>query len=571
MSALLQSPPPAPLVQVLHLSVSFGRGATTNAAVRDISFTLEAGEILALVGESGSGKSVTGRALLGLAGTGAHVTAETLEIEGHSVLGDPERRWRARRGQQLGLVLQDALVSLDPLRQVGHEVGEVLDAHGIGTRRQRHGRVIAALREAGLPEPERRARQRSGQLSGGQRQRALIAAAIAGHPRILIADEPTTALDSTVQRQILELLSSIAAQGNAILLITHDIGVVNEIADRVAVMREGQIVESGPTEAILGNPQHPYTRALLAALPAGKPKGVRLSAGAAVAASSEFSHRNRRSWESGTAAARGGSAIVVDRISKRYATTGGMAVTAIDQVSFTVGHGRTLGLVGESGAGKSTIARILLGLTQPDSGSVTLLGQPWSGVTEKVRRPLRSSLQMVYQDPLSSFDPRWDVERILRDALRAIGLTECEAAKRRTLQLLDIVGLQAKHLPAAPLLLSGGQRQRVAIARALASEPAVLLCDEPVSALDATTQAQVLDLLVDIQKAFGLTYVFISHDLAVIHHMSDDVLVLKDGRVVEQGPASEVWRSPAHPYTQSLFASVAKPGGFSHSLHPEAV
>jgi peptide/nickel transport system ATP-binding protein len=555
MSALLERiavPAVAPpiLVDVAGLSVSFG----ASTAVRTMSFTLAAGRILALVGESGSGKSVTGRALLGLAGRGARVTADRLEIEGGSVLGLSEGQWRGRRGRQVGLVLQDALVSLDPLRSVGAEIREVLDAHGIGTRASRAPRVIEALREAGLPEPERRVKQRSGQLSGGQRQRALIAAAIAAHPRILIADEPTTALDSTVQRQILLLLQSLASRGHAILLITHDLGVVSEIADHVAVMKDGEIVETGPTAEVLHRPRHAYTRSLLAAVPAGKPKGRRLSAGEAIPSLSGFRHRPRAEQDAKIAA------IVVERIGKGYHTPGGGFVHAVQDVSFTVGHGRTLGVVGESGAGKSTIARILLGLGEPDTGSVTLLGQPWSGLTRRERRPLRSSLQMVYQDPLSSFDPRWDVDRILRDALGSIGLADKAQARRRALELLEIVGLQAKHLSASPLLLSGGQRQRVAIARALAPEPAVLLLDEPVSALDASTQAQVLDLLIDVQKEFALTYVFISHDLGVVYHMSDDILVLKDGKVVEHGPAEAIYRAPADPYTRALFASVARIG-----------
>ena len=553
-------PAAAALARVTGLSVTFGSGATMTAAVRDVSFTLEAGRILALVGESGSGKSVTGRTLLGLSGSGARVTAKRLEIEGQSVLGESERAWRVHRGRQVGLVLQDALVSLDPLRSVGAEIREVLDAHGIGNRASRQGQIIAALRAAGLPEPEHRAKQRSGQLSGGQRQRALIAAAIAAHPRILIADEPTTALDATVQRQVLMLLRSIAERGSAILLITHDLGVVSEIADDVAVMKDGQIVELGRTEAVLRHPRHTYTRALLTAVPAGKPKGQRLSGAPVTSAVPGFRHRTRQGWDEATAGTSGQIAIAVEGITKVHNAAGGAGVKAIDAVSFRVGYGLTLGLVGESGAGKSSIARILLGLDEPDTGTVTLLGRRWSGLTMAQRRPLRSSLQMVYQDPLSSFDPRWDVDQILRDALSSIGLTDKRSARKRALELLDIVGLQAKHLSASPLRLSGGQRQRVAIARALAPEPAVLLCDEPVSALDASTQAQVLDLLLDIQKEFKLTYVFISHDLGVIYHVSDDILVLKDGRAVEYGPAETIYRTPSDPYTHALFASVARIG-----------
>ena len=545
-----------PLVLVSGLNVTFGSGATATMAVRNLSFGLEPGRILALVGESGSGKSVTGRALLGLAGRRARVTAERLEIEGQSVLKDTARQWRARRGRQIGLVLQDALVSLDPLRSVGAEIRETLDAQAIGDRAGRGARVLEAMCEAGLPEPEMRAKQRAGQLSGGQRQRALIAAAIAAHPRILIADEPTTALDATVQRQILLLLRSIAARGSAILLITHDLAVVSEIADHVSVMKDGEIVEQGPAADVLLRSRHPYTRSLLAAVPAGKPKGTPLSIGAATPDLSGFRHR-RRDDRSG---AIGDPAIIAEGLSKAYRTPSGTWIAAIDRVSFRVPYGQTLGLVGESGAGKSTVARILLGMGEPDSGQVTLLGRPWSGLSPAQRRPLRSALQMVYQDALSSFDPRWDVDQILRDALASIGVTDKKVARKRALELLDVVGLQAKHLFSAPLVLSGGQRQRVAIARALAPEPAILLCDEPVSALDATTQAQVLDLLLAIQKEFALTYVFISHDLGVIYHVSDEILVLKDGKVVEYGPADAVYHRPVDPYTRALFASVTRIG-----------
>ncbi len=546
-----------PLASVSRLNIAFGAGAACTSVVHDVSFDLQAGSILALVGESGSGKSVTARALLGLVGEGSHVTADKLEIAGVSVLGDGEAQWRARRGQEVGLVLQDALVSLDPLRPVGSEIREVLDVHDLGSRSARQARVIEALIAAGVPEPERRAQQRSGQLSGGLRQRALIAAAVAGNPRILIADEPTTALDSTVQQQILILLRSLAARGDAVLLITHDIAVVSEIADTVAVMKDGRVVEHGKTAVVLGNPQHIYTRSMLAALPFGKPKGSRLSADNRPSAANGLRERFGTVRQESLPDNR--DAVVVEHISKRYRGSAGDWHTVVDDVSFRVDAGKTLGIVGESGAGKSTIARILLGFLEPDAGSVTLLGKRWSGLSERERRPLRSSLQMIYQDPLSSFDPRLDVERILKGALQAIGVTDKTAVHRRSLQLLDFVGLQEKHLAASPLTLSGGQRQRVSIARALAPEPAILLCDEPVSALDALTQAQVLDLLIDIQNELGLTYVFISHDLGVVHHVSYDILVLKAGHVVEHGPAQTIYAAPSHPYTQLLFECVPHP------------
>lgn len=526
-----------PRVKVSGLSVTFASGAERQLVVDNISFELLAGQILALVGESGSGKSVTGRVLLGLAGKGAEVSAEHLQIEGDSVLGDDEHTWQARRGRQVGLILQDALVSLDPRRTIGAEIREVLDAHQLGSKDQRSARVLHALVEAGVPEPLLRSQQRSGQLSGGLRQRALIAAAIAGEPRILIADEPTTALDSSTQRQVLSLLRRLAERGDAILLITHDMAVVSEIADQVAVMQNGRIVESGATAQVLGAPQHAYTQALLAALPAGKPKGVRLSDAAPI------KHAGGRA----PALVEKTPAIAANQLGKHY-----QGRVVLENVSFSLAAGQTLGLVGESGAGKSTLARILLGQLAPDNGSVHLLGHPWSTLSERHRRPLRPALQMIYQDPLGSFDPRLDVRRILRDALQAIAVTDKATVQRRSLQLLDFVGLSARHLERSPRLLSGGQRQRVAIARALATEPSILLCDEPVSALDASTQAQVLDLLSDIQRELGLSYLFISHDLDVIHHVSDEILVLRQGRVVEQGPAEALYKNPREPYTRQL-------------------
>ena len=535
----MSSPLDDPLVRVRRLTVGFGTTQHRRQVVRDVSFDLHAGKILALVGESGSGKSVTARALLGLVGAGSTVEAERLEIEGQSVIGISDPQWRQLRGCRIGLVLQDALVSLDPLRPVGSEIREVLDSHQLGTRESRGRRVIEALKDAGVPEAERRALQRSDELSGGLRQRALIAAAIAGHPRILIADEPTTALDTTIQRQILDLLRAMASAGSAILLITHDIGVVAAVADEVAVMHDGGVVEHGAAAEVLARPAHAYTRTLLASLPTAKRKSAALS---------QVSEPDRRS-------APPHPAILADSLSKTYRDRKGAPLRVLDDVSFTVDPGRTLGLVGESGAGKSTIAALLLGFLEPDTGHVDIMGRRWSGTSERLRRGRRSSLQMIYQDPLGSFDPRLNVGQILAGAFRAAGVKDRSDVRRRSLRLLDVVGLRAEHLSAAPAQLSGGQRQRIAIARALAPEPAILICDEPVSALDLTTQAQVLDVLATIQAEFRLACVFISHDLAVVRQVSDDILVLRNGRTVEYGPAEAICTAPTHPYTKQLFAA----------------
>ncbi|MBB4201008.1 peptide/nickel transport system ATP-binding protein [Rhodoblastus sphagnicola] len=542
-----------PLMRVAHLSVSFRRDSRWVKVIDNISFDLQPGRILALVGESGAGKSVLARTMLGLAGEGAEIAAERFEIEGVSVAGDTPRQWRRRRGRQIGMILQDALTSLDPLRSIGAEIGETLDAHRLYAGHDRRRRVLDAMAEAGIPEPEHRARQYSGQLSGGLRQRALIANAIVANPRILIADEPTTALDSSTQRQILDLLKSLTKRGAAILLITHDIGVVEEIADDVAVMKEGRIVERGDAREVLGAPSHPYTRSLLAALPEGKPKGVRLlAAKPAVAAFAAPASAAPRSPQVS------GDAIVAHHLTKRYQGRDGRTLVAVDNVSFRVGHGQTLGLVGGSGAGKTTVAQILMGFLNPDEGRIEMLGARWSNLAEKERRSRRRLIQMVYQDPLGSFDPRLKVEHILHDALDASGLKDRSVIRRRSLELLDFVGLQGSRLTAHPRELSGGQRQRVAIARALAPQPSILLCDEPVASLDATTQAQVLDLLADIQSQLGLSIVFISHDLGVIQHVADTIVVLKDGRVIEQGSAQSVYAAPAHPYTRELFAAAPR-------------
>jgi peptide/nickel transport system ATP-binding protein len=533
---------PEVLARVQKLSVAFVSRSGIRTAVEDASFELVAGRVLALVGESGSGKSVTARALLGLAGRNARVTARQLDIEGQSALGLSEARWRRLRGRRIGLVLQDALVSLDPLRPIGIEVREVLDVHRLGPRQGRWRRMLEALRRTGVPDPERRARQRSSELSGGLRQRALIAAAIVSRPRILIADEPTTALDAPVQRQILDLLRDMARAGNAILLITHDIGVVSAAADDVAVMQGGRIVERGLTEDVLTRPVHPYTRTLLASLPSSRP-----------------TRNEGLCSEDGPpfkAAATSAPAIVVEDVSKNYRDPDGRPRPVLANIGFSVRRGQTLGLVGESGAGKSTIANILMGFLEPDAGRVAIMGRPWSGVSERQRRPYRPALQMIYQDPLGSFDPRLTVAQILAGAYRAVGVIDRAVVRRRSLDLMKTVGLGAEHLALSPAVLSGGQRQRIAVARALAPQPAILICDEPVSALDLTTQAQVLDLLTSVQAKFNLACVFISHDLSVVRHVSDEIIVLRHGRSVERGPTATICTAPADPYTQQLFAAM---------------
>lgn len=531
-----------PLLNVENLTVGFG----DREVVRGVSFSVAPGECFAIVGESGSGKSVTARTLLGLAGAGAQVAANRLEFNGKSLLGNRDRDWRRIRGREVGFVLQDALVSLDPLRTVGAEIAETLRLHRFGSGARRRERVLELLEAVGVPEPQLRARQLPGELSGGQRQRALIASAIALDPPLVIADEPTTALDVTIQAQILDLLAAMKDRGTGLILISHDLAVVGRLADRVAVMRNGLLVEEGAVDEVMAAPSHPYTQTLLDAVPAAHRKGTWLSG-----APARTVHAGRH-----TDAPADGVVLQANGLVKHFRGPDGVKRTAVSDVSFTVGVGETLGIVGESGSGKTTTARLALALLEPDEGTVRLGGEPWSEVTEAQRRPRRRQISVIYQDPLGSFDPRWTVHRIVSDALPADLYPDATARADRTRELLHDVGLGEEHLDRRPLLLSGGQRQRVAIARALAPEPSLIVCDEPVSALDVTIQAQVLDLLADLQDQLGLSYLFISHDLGVIHHVADRVLVMRDGRVVESGTAAEIFDAPSHPYTRQLLASL---------------
>jgi peptide/nickel transport system ATP-binding protein len=538
-----------PLLRVADLTVGFGHRNAPDDVVRGVSFDVAPGECFAIVGESGSGKSVTARTLIGLAGPSSHVAAGRLELQGRSLLANGDRDWRRLRGREVGFVLQDALVSLDGLRTVGREIGETLRLHRFGGRARRREKVLELLRAVGVPEPELRARQLPGELSGGLRQRALIASAIALDPPLVIADEPTTALDVTIQAQILDLFDGMKQRGTGLILISHDLSVVSRLADRVAVMRDGVFVEHGAVADVLERPSHPYTRALLDAVPSSSAKGARLSAAGARPA-----HPTQP-----RPAAPEAVLLQADGLVKRFRGPDGVDRAAVDDVSFEIRVGETLGVVGESGSGKTTTARLALALLEPDEGRVTLAGEPWSEATERERRERRRRVSVIYQDPLSSFDPRWSVRRIIEDALPRTDYPDASGRQRRVLELLQDVGLGAEHLDRRPLLLSGGQRQRVAIARALAPEPSLIVCDEPVSALDVTIQAQVLDLLADLQDQLGLSYLFISHDLGVIHHVADRLLVMRDGKVVEQGTAAEIFEAPQHPYTQQLLASLPVP------------
>lgn len=539
-----------PILRVSDLNVSFGG----NNVVEGVSFTVNAGECLALVGESGSGKSVTARSLIGLAGHGSQVRAETLDVAGHDARNLSQRRWRSVRGKQVGFILQDALTSLDPLRTVGKEIDDALRVHSPGSGSARAARVIELLEAVGLDDPVRRATQRSGELSGGMRQRALIASAIALDPVLIIADEPTTALDATIAASVMELLGGLRQSGSGMLLISHDLAAVATVADSIAVMQGGRIVERGATEQILNDPQHPYTRALMAAVPAGKPRFTRLSP-TAQAPTASYRQPSKAAAPNCEPAAVVQPLLKATGLSKIFPLAKSAEFTAVRKVNFELLPGRTLGVVGESGSGKTTTARMALGLLAPSAGTVEFLGEPWSSIPESARRPRRASLGAIYQDPLSSFDPRLSTGAMLADALSFGATRNPRAHAAEITELLAQVGLDPGMAARNPGTLSGGQRQRLAIARALAPKPRVLICDEPVSALDVSIQAQVLDLLDDLQRQLGLSYLFISHDLAVIRHMSDEVLVMRAGEVVESGATEQVFTDPQHEYTRTLLAA----------------
>lgn len=541
-------PPDDPLVTVENLDVSIA-GVPV---VHDVSFTVAPGTCTALVGESGAGKSMTAQSLLGLLPDTAALTATTFDFSGHDLRTLNARQWRRLRGGDIGLVLQDALVSLDPLVPVGRQITETLRLHTGLSRAGRRDRAAELLEQVGIPDPAHTFDRYPHQLSGGLRQRALIATALAGDPRLIIADEPTTALDVTVQAQVLRLLARLKASGTGLLLVSHDLAVVSELADHIVVMKSGEVVEQGTPDTVLHHPSSDYTRQLLDAVPSASSRGERLSP--APVAHFPAVAGGGRDGDRGDIP---DTAVEATGLRRVFGLAGGRSVTAVEEVSFRIPRGTTLGIVGESGSGKSTVARIVLGLERPDSGEVLVGEEPWSALPEARRRPRRHLMQLISQDPLSSFDPRYTVEGLLAEALVAAG-TRKQDVRRRSTELLVQVGLGEEHLSRHPLQLSGGQRQRVAVARALSTSPQILICDEPVSALDVSVQAQVLDLLSDLQEQTGVSMLFISHDLGVIQHIADDVVVMHRGRVVETGPVDRVFTEPRDAYTRELIDAIPR-------------
>ncbi|NUO97925.1 MAG: ABC transporter ATP-binding protein [Nonomuraea sp.] len=511
------------LLDVRDLRVSYD-GRT---AVHGISFTVEPGEVVAVVGESGSGKTTTAHAVIGLLPRNASLDGGRILLGENDLATWSPRRMESVRGAQIGLIPQDPSNSLDPVKTIGAQIGEVLRIHKRGDRAAVRRRVIELLTRVGLPDPETRARQYPHELSGGMRQRVLIAIAIALEPRLIIADEPTSALDVTVQRRILDLVDDLRAEfGTAVLLVTHDLGVAANRSDRLVVMKDGRVEEQGPTRGILAAPGAAYTGRLLRDAPSLSARPFREPVEAE-------------------------PAIVVRDLVKEF-RAGRRTFRAVDGVSFEVPRGTTHALVGESGSGKTTTARMVVRFAEPTSGTVTIAGAPDD-------RRFRRHVQLVYQNPYGSLDPRQPVADIVEEPLRNFGIGDRAARRARAGELLDRVALPKDVLTRRPRELSGGQRQRVAIARALAAGPEVLVLDEAVSALDVTVQAQILDLLEQLQRDLGLTYLFISHDLAVVRQISHTISVMNEGRIVESGSTRRVFTDPAHDYTRELLAAIPEP------------
>jgi microcin C transport system ATP-binding protein len=527
------------LLEVEKLSVAFAGEERPIEAVLRASFTLDRGETLAIVGESGSGKSVTALSVLQLLPypTASHPTG-SIRFDGKELIGGEERFLRTIRGRRIGMIFQEPMSSLNPLHTVERQVAEVLAVHrGLG-RSAARASVLELLRLVRIADPEAKLASYPHQLSGGQRQRVMIAMALANEPDILIADEPTTALDVTIQAQILQLLKDLQARlGMAILLITHDLAVVRRFAERVCVMTKGEIVEQGPVATVFDRPHHAYTRHLLAAEPTERAMPADPAAATVVTARDLQVHFPIR---------RG--------LLKR--TIG--HVKAVDGVDLVVREGQTMGVVGESGSGKTTLGLALLRLL-PSQGSILFGRRPIQGLSWKQLRPLRREMQVVFQDPFSSLSPRLSVGQIVAEGLELHGLGGNAAGRReRVAAILNEVGLDPAIQDRYPHEFSGGQRQRISIARAMVLEPRFVVLDEPTSALDMSVQAQIVDLLRDLQRRHGLAYLFISHDLRVIRAMSHEVLVMKDGVIVERGPTADVFDRPRHPYTHTLMAAALR-------------
>ncbi|AZD09048.1 ABC transporter ATP-binding protein yejF [Pseudomonas chlororaphis] len=516
------------LIEIRDLNVAFNG----QKVVRDLCLDIRPGECLALVGESGSGKSVTAHSILQLLPDCDTQSSGSIRYRGQELLGAEARTLQKLRGDRIAMIFQEPMTSLNPLHSIEKQIGETLLLHkGLGGKAAQ-ARILELLRLVGIQKPEERLKAYPHQLSGGQRQRVMIAMALACEPELLIADEPTTALDVTVQRKILLLLKSLQQRlGMSLLLISHDLNLVRSIAQRVCVMKAGQIVEQAPCETLFTAPKHPYSCVLLNAEPEG-----------------EALPRDEREV-----------VLQVDDLNVQFQIGGGLFrrkqyLRAVDGISLSLQRGKTLGIVGESGSGKSTLGQAILRLLDSE-GSIRFQGEALDGLNQKQLRPWRKQMQVVFQDPFGSLSPRMSVQQIISEGLEVHSHSTAQQCEQQVIQVLEEVGLDPASRHRYPHEFSGGQRQRIAIARALVLKPALILLDEPTSALDRTVQKQVVALLRQLQERHGLTYLFISHDLAVVRALAHDMIVIKDGKVVERGPSHEVFDAPQHPYTQELLAA----------------
>jgi len=549
------------LVSVANLRVSFRLGRESVVeAVRGVSFDVPADGTVALVGESGSGKTVSAMSILRLLPENAIVDpASRIEFEGESLLTASSERLRAIRGRAITAVFQEPMTSLNPVFTVGDQIAEVLQWHRAMPRREALEKAIDLLNEVGIPEPRARVGSYPHELSGGQQQRVMIAIAIANEPKLLIADEPTTALDVTIQRQVLELLARLRKRHRmSMLFISHDLALVGEIADHVVVMRDGEVQEHGPVEQIFLSPRHPYTKGLLSCRPRidSRPRRLPVIDDYLTGRGPESSARLERPQTADTV-------VEADGLRKVFRLKTGLfsskSLHAVRDVSFRLERGRTVGLVGESGSGKTTVGMLLMRLLDASAGAVRFDGTDLFGLSDSQMMRYRRRIQVIFQNPYASLNPRFTIGQIVTEPMRIhrLGADDAERAERAR-RLLERVELPTGALYKYPHEFSGGQRQRIAIARALAVEPEVLICDESVSALDVSVQATVLNLLLDLQEERGLAYLFISHDLAVVKYMADEILVMREGEVVERGASESVFGSPQHEYTRRLLGAIPR-------------
>ncbi|XAH23807.1 ABC transporter ATP-binding protein [Xylophilus sp. GW821-FHT01B05] len=556
-----------PTLRVRDLGVAFDTYRGTVQVLDGVSFDIAPGEILGVVGESGAGKSMTGNAVIGLIDSPGRLSAGTVELRGERIDTLRGEDMRRIRGKHIGMVFQDPLTSLNPVLTIGRHLVETIRLHLPLSPAQARERALALLAEVEIPDPATRIDQYPHQFSGGMRQRVAIALALCAEPELLIADEPTTALDVSVQAQVIRVLRRVCRErGTAAMLITHDMGVIAEAADRVMVMYRGRVLETGPVRDVLDHPQEPYTRALMAAIPSVQQRLHRLpvpEVGADIAAPVPLPPAQAETAKVPDAP----PLLQVQGLSRDFDLSAGWWVRtltrqpkkvlhAVQEVSFEIPRGATFGLVGESGSGKSTVARMIAGLTPPTAGRIVIDGiDRWADPQGAVA--LRRRFQIIFQDPYASLNPRWRVDRLIAEPLEVLGLTSSRAeTEERVADALRRVRMSPDDGRRYPHQFSGGQRQRIAIARALASRPEFIVCDEPTSSLDVSVQAQVLNLMRDLQDEFGLTYLLISHNLAVIRHMCDQVGVMRRGQLVELGSAEAVFAAPQHAYTRELMAAV---------------